>query len=60
MLNVDYMYSSAPYTTEQDTYEIPATGPDAGNEIQLIPSPVYSGNISIQLLNITVGLGYQI
>jgi hypothetical protein len=59
MVNVDYLDSSVPYNTEQDIYEVPASGPNAGYQVQLIPSPVYSGSFSLEMLNITLGLGYQ-
>jgi hypothetical protein len=59
MINLDYLYSSAFYNTEQNIYEIPVTGPNAGYQVQLFPSNSYSGTIPIELLNITFGLGYQ-
>lgn len=59
MINVDYMGSSVPYNTEQNQYEIPVAGPNAGYQVQIVPSPVYSGNFSLELLNITCGIGYQ-
>jgi len=60
MVNVDYLYSSVPYNSEQIINEIPATGPNAGYQVQLVPSPVFSGHLPVELMNITFGLGYQI
>ena len=60
MVTVDYLYSKVGYTTQQDIYEVPATGPNAGNELQLVPSPTFSGTLPVELLNVTFGLGYQL
>ena len=60
MVNVDYLYSNVSYNTQQDLYVIPATGTNAGYEVQLIPSPSVSGNLPIELLNVTFGIGYQL
>ncbi len=60
MVNVDYLYSNVPYTTQQNIYETPANGPNSGVTEQLIPNPILSGHIPVELLNITFGLGYQI
>jgi hypothetical protein len=60
MLNVDYLASSVPYTAQQNLYEIPATGPNAGYQVQLEPGNEFSGHIPVNLLNITFGLGYQL
>lgn len=60
MANVDYLYSKASYNTQQDLYVVPASGPYAGYQGQLVPTPSVSGSIPIQLLNITFGIGYQL
>lgn len=60
MINVDYLYSNVSYNTQQDLYVIPATGPNAGYQEQLVPSLPASGSLPIQLLNITFGIGYQL
>jgi hypothetical protein len=60
MANVDYMYSKVSYNTQQDLYVVPASGNNAGYQAQLVPSPQVSGNLPIQLLNVTFGIGYQL
>jgi len=60
MVNLDYLYSRVSYSTEQNVYEVPVTGPNAGYQVQLLPSPTFSGTFPLQLLNLTFGLGYQI
>jgi hypothetical protein len=60
MVNADYLYSSVSYTTQQDLYVNPASGPNAGYTAQLVPSPQISGKIPISLVNITFGIGYQL
>jgi hypothetical protein len=60
MANIDYLYSNAPYNTQQDLYVVPSTGTNAGEQLQLVPSPQVSGSTPIQLLNITFGIGYEL
>lgn len=60
MANVDYLYSSVPYSTEQDIYETFASGPNANTTAQYVPSPIVSGHLSMQLMNVTFGIGYQL
>lgn len=60
MINVDYLYSNVSYNTEENQYEVPATGPNAGYQVQFVPSPTFSGTLPIELLNVTFGLGYQL
>jgi len=60
MVNIDYLYSSVSYHTQQDLYVIPATGTNAGYQEQLVPSPTVSGTFPISLLNVSFGLGYQL
>lgn len=60
MVNVDYLYSNVSYSTQQDLSVIPATGPNAGYQGTLYPSPSVTGSFPVELLNITFGIGYQI
>jgi hypothetical protein len=60
MVNVDYLYSDPYYSTSQNIYETYAAGTNAGNTVQWVPSPVYSGHLPISMLNLTFGIGYQI
>lgn len=60
MINVDYMYSNIPFSTQQDQYETPSTGPNAGITLQNSYSPSVTGNLPFELLNVTFGLGYQL
>ena len=60
MANVDYLYSNVSYSTQQDLYVVPNSGPNAGYQAQLVPSPSVSGKLPIQLLNVTFGIGYQL
>ncbi len=60
MINVDYLYSSISYNTQQDLYVVPATGPNANQLEQLSPTPAITGSIPLQLFNVTFGIGYQL
>ena len=60
MVNVDYLYSTPSYNTQQIEYETPAANNPNGITYQLVPNLTYSGHLPIQLLNVTFGLGYQL
>jgi len=58
MANVDYLYSSVSYNTEQIEYYTPyANNP---NNITFQTNYSVSGHLPVQLLNITFGIGYQL
>jgi hypothetical protein len=56
LVNVDYLYSNVGYSVEQDVQYTPAN--PALSPIQSQNS--FSGNMTISLVNITFGLGYQL
>lgn len=58
MANVDYIYSSVSYNTEQIEYYTPY----ANNPTNITYQTNYSitGHLPVQLLNITFGIGYQL
>jgi hypothetical protein len=60
MVNVDYLYSSVSYNTQQYQYETYASGPNMGTTVQYVPSPTFSGSFPLELLNVTFGIGYQL
>jgi hypothetical protein len=59
MINVDYLYSNVAYNANEVVDYTPYTV-NPSNAITYESYPTASGNLTISLLNITFGLGYQL
>jgi len=56
MVNADFLYANANYSTEQIEYYTPSINPT--NVTYETDTPV-NGHLNVELINITFGLGYQ-